>query len=95
MIRLRPALWPTLISLPILVLSMHDENVMAERVLLLGARGYLMKDDGAAKLEMAMRQILLGKIAVSVRVQERVLASLRKRTSECPGDSRCSATNPS
>ncbi len=48
--------------LPILVVSMHDELVYAERVLPSGARGYVMKEAGAEKLLAAIRQVLMGQV---------------------------------
>lgn len=44
----------------VLVYSMHDENVYAERSLRAGAMGYLMKGDPVARVLMAIRQILSG-----------------------------------
>ena len=52
-------------NLPILVISMHDESLYAERVLRAGGRGYIMKQEGGKKLMLAIRQVLDGKIYVS------------------------------
>jgi DNA-binding NarL/FixJ family response regulator len=51
--------------IPVLVISMHDENIYAERVLRAGARGYIMKNQGGEKLLEAIRQVLEGKVYVS------------------------------
>lgn len=51
--------------LPVLVLSMHDESTHAERCLMVGARGYVMKQESSAKLLSAIRKILDGGIYVS------------------------------
>ena len=48
-------------GLAMLVLSMHDESIYAERVLRAGARGYLMKQEGAEKVTAAIRHILAGR----------------------------------
>ena len=60
-------------ELPILVVSMHDEALYAERVLRAGARGYLMKQEGGKKLLAAMRQVLAGQIFVSEKMSALIL----------------------
>ena len=47
-------------SLPVLVLSMHDESVYAERSLRAGANGYIMKHEAANKVITAIRRIFAG-----------------------------------
>ena len=49
----------------VIVLSMHDERLYAERALRAGARGYIMKRETAKKIIMAIRQVLAGKIYMS------------------------------
>jgi DNA-binding NarL/FixJ family response regulator len=49
-------------ELPILVVSMHDEMIYAERVLRGGARGYIMKQEGGNKFLQAIRQVLAGQV---------------------------------
>ena len=63
-------------KLPMLVLSMHDESVFAERVLRAGGRGYISKDAGGEKLLEAIRRVLSGEIYVSESVSTRLLDSL-------------------
>jgi len=63
-------------ELPILVLSMHDESVFAERVLRAGGRGYVSKETGGDKLLEAIRRVLSGQIYVSETVSTRLLDSL-------------------
>ena len=60
-------------AMPVLVLSMHDESIYAERALRAGARGYIMKHEGGAKLLAAIRSILTGKIHVSEQMSGRIL----------------------
>lgn len=60
-------------AVPVLVLSMHDESIYAERALRAGARGYIMKHEGGAKLLAAIRSILTGKIHVSEQMSGRIL----------------------
>ncbi len=62
--------------LPILVLSMHDEALYAERALKAGARGYLMKDSSPPMILEALRRILGGGFAVSDRMSSEILATL-------------------
>ena len=59
--------------LPCLILSMHDENLYAERVLRAGARGYLMKEVAAEQFINAVRQILGGNLYVSEKIARRML----------------------
>jgi DNA-binding NarL/FixJ family response regulator len=49
----------------VIVLSMHDERLYAERALRAGARGYIMKSETAKKVIVAVRQVLAGKIYMS------------------------------
>ena len=60
-------------GLPILVVSMHDEALYAERVLRAGARGYIMKQEGGKKLMQAIRQVLSGQIYVSEKMSAQIL----------------------
>jgi DNA-binding NarL/FixJ family response regulator len=57
----------------ILALSMHDENIYAERVLRSGARGYLMKQEAPETVISAVRQILSGRVYVSENIASRML----------------------
>jgi DNA-binding NarL/FixJ family response regulator len=52
-------------QLPILVLSMHDETIYAERMLSAGANGYIMKQAASDQFLVAMRRVLEGGIYVS------------------------------
>jgi DNA-binding NarL/FixJ family response regulator len=60
-------------SLPVLVISMHDESLYAERVLRAGGRGYIMKQEGGKKLMQAIRQVLSGQIYVSEKMSAKIL----------------------
>lgn len=63
--------------LDVLVLSMHDETLFAERVLRAGARGYIMKQSAIDGLVDAIRQVAAGGVYVSARMTQRVLERLR------------------
>jgi len=66
----------------VLVISMHDESLYAERVLRAGGRGYIMKQEGGKKLMEAIRQVLSGKIYVSERISEKLLESFSDHSNE-------------
>lgn len=77
------ALYP---DLPVLVVSMHDELIYAERVLRAGGRGYIMKQAGGEKFLQAIRQVLTGQIYVSEKMSARIL-ELFSGGSKKPADS--------
>jgi DNA-binding NarL/FixJ family response regulator len=54
----------------VIVLSMHDEKLYAERVIRAGARGYVMKREATRSVIAAIRQVLSGKLYVSTGVAE-------------------------
>jgi DNA-binding NarL/FixJ family response regulator len=60
-------------KLRVLVLSMHDETVYAERALRAGANGYIMKQEATEKVLVALRKILGGEVYVSDRVANKML----------------------
>jgi len=63
-------------NLPILVLSMHDENIYAQRVLRAGAKAYVMKQEAAERVMQAIRKILKGEIYVSEKVGSQMLQQI-------------------
>lgn len=60
-------------SLPVLVLSMHDESHYAERALRAGASGYVMKREARAHIMEAIRTVLSGGDYVSDRMQKSIV----------------------
>lgn len=60
-------------SLPVLVLSMHDESLYAERVLRAGAKGYITKQEATTKVLAAIRRILSGEVYMSEEMVARLL----------------------
>jgi DNA-binding NarL/FixJ family response regulator len=60
-------------GMPVLILSMHDETIYAERALRAGANGYIMKQEATEKVLIALRRILAGEIYVSDRVGSHIL----------------------
>lgn len=67
------------IKLPVLVLSMHDESIHAERCLLAGARGYIMKQEASEFVVKAIRQILAGNIYISQKIMGNILNKFQSR----------------
>lgn len=70
-------------ELPVLVISMHDEQLYAERVLRAGGRGYIMKQEGPDKMRDAITKVLNGQVYASERTAAAILDALsRPRSSE-------------
>lgn len=63
-------------ELPVLVMSMHDELIYAERVLRAGGRGYVAKEAPAELLLQAIRRVLEGGVFVSELVTNHFLHGL-------------------
>ncbi len=59
--------------LPILVLSMYDETLYAERAIRAGAKGYVMKEEAAETVIAAMRKLLAGEMHLGERMKARLL----------------------
>jgi DNA-binding NarL/FixJ family response regulator len=60
-------------NLPVLILSMHDESIYAERALRARANGYIMKQEATEKVLVALRRILGGDIYLSDRMSNKLL----------------------
>ena len=60
-------------NLFVIVLSLHDESVYAERALLAGAKAYLMKDEVSENIIKAIRTVLSGEIYVSETILKKFL----------------------
>ena len=73
-------------DLPVLILSMHDETVYAERCLRAGAQGYIMKGEPTEKVMAAIRCVLSGEIYASTRIVSKVLRKIANSDSP-PADS--------
>jgi DNA-binding NarL/FixJ family response regulator len=64
------------IELPILVLSMHEESLYAERAIRAGARGYITKHEASEKVMFAIRKVLRGEIYLNPRVMSQVVTRI-------------------
>lgn len=60
-------------NLPVLIVSMHDEGLYAERALRAGAMGYLMKQEAGEKIVAAIQRLLAGEIYLSDKIKEKML----------------------
>ncbi len=69
-------------DLPVLVVSMHEESLYAERALRAGAMGYVMKQEPAKTVKLAIRKVLGGDIHLSEKMSAAMLSNL------------CAAENP-
>ncbi|MBI3903256.1 MAG: response regulator transcription factor [Nitrosomonadales bacterium] len=63
-------------ALPVLVVSMHDETVYAERALRSGARGYVMKQEPGEVLIVAIREVLKGNYYLSETMHTQLMDRL-------------------
>jgi DNA-binding NarL/FixJ family response regulator len=71
----------------VVVLSMHDETLYAERALRAGARGYVMKHETSKSVLASIRRVIAGDIYVSERIVNRMalrLTSARRRAAGSP-----------
>jgi len=72
-------------NVAVLVFSMHEETVYADRVLRAGARGYLMKSAGGDELVKAIRLVLAGKVYLSEDLSATILDNLSGTPRRPPG----------
>ena len=66
-------------NLPILVVSMHDEMLFAERALRAGAMGYVMKQEAGEKVGTAIQHLLRGEIYLSPKLKDWMLHRMASR----------------
>jgi DNA-binding NarL/FixJ family response regulator len=72
-------------DVPVLVLSMHDESLYAERALRAGAKGYITKHAESEKVMTAIRQVIAGDIYLEQHVATKILTKLASHNSEKSG----------
>lgn len=63
-------------EMPVLIMSMHDEGLYAERALRAGARGYVMKHEASETILTAIRSVLAGQVYLSEKMKEKMLHRL-------------------
>jgi DNA-binding NarL/FixJ family response regulator len=70
----------------VLVMSIHDESLVAHRALKAGAKGYLMKTAPQSDIENALRKVASGRVAVSSEITEMIVVSMSHgRRGKSPG----------
>ncbi len=80
------ARWP---GLRMLVVSMHDESLYAERVIRAGARGYITKQEATRNILLAIRRVLAGNIYLNERIATQIIGRLAEKpgaTGSAPTD---------
>jgi DNA-binding NarL/FixJ family response regulator len=70
------ARWP---KMRMLVVSMHDESLYAERVIRAGAMGYITKQEATRKILQAIRRVLSGDLYLNERIAGRIISRLTTR----------------
>jgi len=71
-------------ALPVLVVSMHDESLYAERALRAGAMGYIMKHEPAKTMKAAIHKVLGGEIYLSEKMSSTVISRFMRGESDRP-----------
>jgi|ERR1035438_1634735 DNA-binding NarL/FixJ family response regulator len=79
--------------LPVLILSMHDESIYAERAMRAGANGYIMKQEATEKVLIAIRRILQGDVYLSDRLTNTMLQQFVRGTAPSKGSPLVSLTD--
>ena len=70
--------------LPILVLTMHDEEQYAVRAIRAGARGYLTKESAGTQLVSAIRKVATGRPYISLEVAEQLAMDVMPMHEDLP-----------
>jgi DNA-binding NarL/FixJ family response regulator len=71
-------------DLPVLVVSMHEETLYAERALRAGAMGYVMKQESAKVVKTAIRKLLAGDMHLSEKMANSVISKFMHGADELP-----------
>jgi DNA-binding NarL/FixJ family response regulator len=74
------------IDTPVLILSMHEESLYAERALRAGANGYITKHEASADVMNAVRRVLEGEMYLNPRFMGRMMNKIMARGSTGTGD---------
>jgi len=70
------------IPINVLVLSMHDEDLYAERALRAGAKGYISKNEASKEVVAAIRSVMNGDVYVSRTMNVKLLARMTQKRSQ-------------
>jgi DNA-binding NarL/FixJ family response regulator len=71
-------------ELPVLVLSMHDESLYAERAIRSGAKGYITKQEAGDQIRKAIRAVLKGEIYISEALASKLIRTIATRPPDAP-----------
>lgn len=71
-------------KLPILILTMHEEEQYAVRAIRAGARGYLTKESAGTQLVTALRKVASGRPYISIEVAEQLAMNAMPSSDEMP-----------
>jgi DNA-binding NarL/FixJ family response regulator len=71
-------------SVPVMILTMHEESLHAERALIAGARGYVMKHEAAESVVGAIRRLLAGELVFNRDLQDKMLLNFSRRSGTRP-----------
>ncbi len=71
-------------KLPVLVLTMHEEELYAVRTIRAGASGYITKDSAATLLVEAIRRVAIGRLFISPQVAEQLALNMMPNNNELP-----------
>jgi DNA-binding NarL/FixJ family response regulator len=71
-------------DLPVLVVSMHEESLYAERALRSGAMGYVMKNEPAKTVTAAIRSVLRGEVYLSRKMSSSVISKFMRGEADKP-----------
>lgn len=63
-------------AIPVLILSMHEESLYAERFLHAGAMGYITKQEATQNILSAVRKVLAGQVYLSAAMSERMMRKM-------------------
>ena len=69
-------------ELPVLVVSMHDESLYAERALRAGAMGYVMKHEPSKTVKTAIHKVLQGEMYLSPRMSSSIISKFMRGQSD-------------
>ncbi|MFH0976856.1 MAG: response regulator transcription factor [Spirochaetota bacterium] len=69
-------------SIPSLVISMHDDNIYAERAIMAGARGYIMKSEAEKDIITAIRDILAGNLYLRNATSLNIISKMLHKSSD-------------
>ena len=73
-------------DIPILVVSMHDESLYADRAMRAGAMGYVMKQEPSETVKTAIRKVLEGDVHLNEKIASSILVKLMRGSTEQPSN---------